>query len=51
MLTNWFKGPDWITSKENWPIQPEVIAKDENTVEKITKKEHLGFVTIEQEEN
>ena len=51
MSMNWFKGPDWIISKENWPTQPEVTETDENTLEKITSKEHLGLVTTEQEEN
>lgn len=49
--TNWPKGPDRIASKESWPIQPDVTETDENTVERITKKNYLGLVTTEQEQN
>lgn len=50
-LTNWSKGPDRIASKESWPIQLDVTETDENTVERITKKNYLGLVTTEQEQN
>ena len=50
MSTNWLKDPDWVSSKENWPIQPEVTETDEHTIEKVTK-EYLGLVATEQEEN
>ena len=48
---NWFKGPDWIASKKDWPTQPEVTENEEITAERITKKEHLGLATTEQQKD
>ena len=51
MSKNWFKGPDWITTQDNWPMQPEITETDENIIERISKKEHLGLVTTDQHDN
>ena len=51
MSKKWFKGPDWITTQDNWPMQPEITETDENIIERISKKEHLGLVTTDQHDN
>ena len=37
----WFCGPNWLSCKGNWPIQPEIRESQETEAERLPKKERL----------
>ena len=39
MESFWFHGPNWLSRKEDWPIQPEIGESNETEAEKLPKKE------------
>eukprot|EP00795_Rhopilema_esculentum_P008342 gene8342-14309_t len=41
MESFWFHGPQWLSSKEDWPVQPEIGESKETEAEKLPKKERL----------
>ena len=47
MESLWFCGPNWLPTKEDWPIQPEIGESKETEAEKLPKRDRQMFTKEE----